>query len=145
MKRECIPCQNAEIFRSLKWAKPVCEGNNEFGCSYPELMMTRAEKWNTQQGAKVLGLLPQGKANTEDSGTIWKIFLNQERFCPWRHLAVLGRHSRGGCCWLQWVEARDPAKTSSSAQGSSSRWRIIQPKMSIMPNLGKPHIEREHQ
>ena len=40
--------------------------------------MTRAEKWNTQQGAEVLGLLPQEKAKTEDSG-IWKIFLNQGR------------------------------------------------------------------
>lgn len=47
MKRKGIPCEIEEIFRSLKRAKPVCAENNEFGFSYTELMMTRAEKLDT--------------------------------------------------------------------------------------------------
>lgn len=70
MKRKGIPCEIDEIFRSLKRAKTVCEENNEFGFSYTELMMTRAEKLDTQQGTKVLGLLPWRKAEIEDSGVI---------------------------------------------------------------------------
>lgn len=35
-------------------AKPYFEENNEFGFSYSELMMTRAEEWNTDQGAEVV-------------------------------------------------------------------------------------------
>lgn len=47
MKREGILFENDEIFRNLKRANPVCEENNEFGFSYTELMMTRAEKLDT--------------------------------------------------------------------------------------------------
>lgn len=33
-------------------------------------MMTRTEKWNAQQVAEVVGLLPWKKAKVEDSGIV---------------------------------------------------------------------------